>query len=217
MSDEARDNPFRFESFYYDSGVRTYDMRARSYRPEIGRFLTADRFEAAAGDFNLQSDPLTQNRYAFAGGNPVSNVEFDGHASYYDRFGNKYERAFCRKKRNGKRVNLGACAIIRKYANVASRATKRIFGERAGSGAVNRANALKHAFWVRLITSYALRAPHLITVRQVRRFLYLHEKEDIRKGGRRRISQVRWTYTTTQSGARWPTTTRIATSRECAR
>ncbi len=27
----------------------------------------------------LQADPLTQNRYAFAGGNPVTNVEFDGH------------------------------------------------------------------------------------------------------------------------------------------
>jgi len=38
-----------------------------------------DRFAQASGDFALQSDPLTQNRYAFAGGNPVNNVEFDGH------------------------------------------------------------------------------------------------------------------------------------------
>jgi hypothetical protein len=27
----------------------------------------------------LQSDPLTNNRYAFASGNPVGNIEFDGH------------------------------------------------------------------------------------------------------------------------------------------
>jgi RHS repeat-associated protein len=62
--------------------VRTYDMQARSYRPEIGRFLTADRFESASGDFNLAADPLTQSRYAFAGGNPVSNVEWDGHDAH---------------------------------------------------------------------------------------------------------------------------------------
>ncbi len=76
----ARDNPFRYEGFYYDSGVKTYDMQARQYRADIARFLTQDRFESATGDLNLQSDPLTQNRYAFAGGNPVNNIEFDGHA-----------------------------------------------------------------------------------------------------------------------------------------
>jgi len=54
-------------------------MQARQYRPDIGRFLTQDRFESASGDVRLQSDPLTQNRYAFAGGNPVSRVEWDGH------------------------------------------------------------------------------------------------------------------------------------------
>jgi len=75
----ARDNPIRFEGFRYDSGLKTYDMQARQYRPDIGRFLTQDRFESASGDVNLQSDPLTQNRYAFAGGNPVSRVEWDGH------------------------------------------------------------------------------------------------------------------------------------------
>ena len=79
LSDEATENPFRFEGFYYDSGVKTYDMHARHYRPDIGRFLSEDRYASAAGDMNLQADPLTQNRYAFAGGNPVSNIEFDGH------------------------------------------------------------------------------------------------------------------------------------------
>jgi hypothetical protein len=54
-------------------------MQARSYLPSLGRFTTADRFEDALGDFGLQSDPLTQERYAFGAGNPVNNVEFDGH------------------------------------------------------------------------------------------------------------------------------------------
>jgi RHS repeat-associated protein len=79
MSDQACEQPFRFQGFYYDSGIKTYDMQSRAYRPDIGRFLTSDRYESSAGDFNLQSDPLTQNRYAFAGGNPVNRVEWDGH------------------------------------------------------------------------------------------------------------------------------------------
>jgi RHS repeat-associated protein len=72
-------NPFRFQGHHYDSAVATYDMQARPYRPDIERFTTPDRFEDALGDFALQSDPLTQDRYAFGAGNPVNNVEFDGH------------------------------------------------------------------------------------------------------------------------------------------
>ena len=79
LSKEAQDNPFRFQGHYYDSGVDAYDMQARSYLPQAAQFSGEDRYEAAGGDLALQSDPLTQNRYAFAGGNPVSNVEWDGH------------------------------------------------------------------------------------------------------------------------------------------
>jgi RHS repeat-associated protein len=81
LSDEAKSNPFRFEGFYYDSGIQSYDMQARQYRPDVGIFLSQDRFEAAGADLALQTDPLTQNRYSFAGGNPVSNIEFDGHCA----------------------------------------------------------------------------------------------------------------------------------------
>jgi RHS repeat-associated protein len=79
LDPRAQENPFRFEGFYYDSAVKTYDMLARAYRPETARFLSEDRYADAGLDIALQSDPLTQNRYVFAGGNPVSNVEWDGH------------------------------------------------------------------------------------------------------------------------------------------
>jgi RHS repeat-associated protein len=79
ITGDAAENPFRFEGFYYDSGIKTYDMHARHYRPELSRFLSRDQYAAASGEEALQADPLTQNRYAFAGGNPVTNVEFDGH------------------------------------------------------------------------------------------------------------------------------------------
>ncbi len=81
LGEDAKENPFRFESFYYDAALKTYDMQARAYRPDVGRFLTQDRFEAAGGDLALQADALTQNRYAFAGGNPVNRIEFDGHTN----------------------------------------------------------------------------------------------------------------------------------------
>jgi RHS repeat-associated protein len=57
-------------------------MKARAYLPEIGRFLQEDHYEAALGDQALETDPLTQDRYAFAGGNPTNNIEFDGHRYY---------------------------------------------------------------------------------------------------------------------------------------
>lgn len=79
LGTEAKDNPFRFEGFYQDDGIKTYDMQARPYRPDVGRFLTQDRYEDSKADLNLQTDPLTQNRYAFAGGNPINRVEWDGH------------------------------------------------------------------------------------------------------------------------------------------
>jgi len=41
----------------YDSGIKTYDMKARAYRPEVGRFLTQDRYESAQG--NLNPKPTT--------------------------------------------------------------------------------------------------------------------------------------------------------------
>ncbi len=92
LTDAADQNPFRFEGFYYDSGIQSYDMQAREYRPDIGRFLSQDRFQSAGADLHLQSDPLTQNRYAFAGGNPVSNVEWDGHSPRYDGSGGNVDR-----------------------------------------------------------------------------------------------------------------------------
>ena len=93
LSGDGRENPFRYQGHYYESGVKTSDMGARQYRPESGRFLTPDRFSSARGDFNLQADPLTQDRYVFGGANPVNNIEFDGHepsGSYTNGCDNTY-------------------------------------------------------------------------------------------------------------------------------
>ncbi|HEU4349309.1 MAG TPA: RHS repeat-associated core domain-containing protein [Actinoplanes sp.] len=72
-------NPYRFSAKRWDSGSQTVDMGARRFGPDIGRFLQRDVLQGALGDLGLGSDPLTQNRYALAAGNPLSFVETDGH------------------------------------------------------------------------------------------------------------------------------------------
>ena len=78
----AKTNPFRFQGHYLDPAAGTYDMQARSYRPDTGRFLTQDRYADPSSDLALQSDPSTNNRYAFLGGDPVTQSEYDGHRIY---------------------------------------------------------------------------------------------------------------------------------------
>ena len=78
-NDKAPLNPFRFTADRFDSGSGSIDMGARRFGPDVGRFLQADVFAGSLSDLGLSIDPLTQNRYSFAGGNPVSFVEFDGH------------------------------------------------------------------------------------------------------------------------------------------
>ena len=72
-------NPYRFNDRRYDTGSNSVDMGARRFSPSVGRFLQRDLYHDALDDLDLSEDPLTQNRYAFAGGNPISFVEIDGH------------------------------------------------------------------------------------------------------------------------------------------
>ncbi|WP_338694773.1 DNRLRE domain-containing protein [Streptomyces sp. Q6] len=72
-------NSFRFSSSRWDGASGTYDMGFRNYDPGLNRFLTRDSYSGALADMSLSTDPFTGNRYAFAGGNPISFVELDGH------------------------------------------------------------------------------------------------------------------------------------------
>jgi len=59
-------------------------MGARRFGPDISTFLQQDMFYTALGDLGLALDPLTQNTYSLAGGNPISYVEYDGHMLMID-------------------------------------------------------------------------------------------------------------------------------------
>ncbi|WP_228039807.1 golvesin C-terminal-like domain-containing protein [Streptomyces chromofuscus] len=77
--DKEAYNEYRFNAQRYDDGSGTYDMGFRNYSPGLNRFLTRDMYGGALDDMSLATDPYTGNRYAFAGGNPISFVELDGH------------------------------------------------------------------------------------------------------------------------------------------
>ncbi|CAA9486847.1 MAG: hypothetical protein AVDCRST_MAG85-999 [uncultured Solirubrobacteraceae bacterium] len=93
-------NPYRYTDKRLDTGSNTLDMGARCFGPGTGQFLQEDQYKDALGDLGLSTDPLTQNRYALAGGNPVSFMETDGHepsSSYTDRRNANYY--YSRRKR----------------------------------------------------------------------------------------------------------------------
>jgi RHS repeat-associated protein len=86
LNDKAPINPYQFESKRLDSGSATsakpassVDMGSRRYGVDTGRFLQQDVYANALGDLGVTLDPLSQNTYSLAGGNPVSFVEVDGH------------------------------------------------------------------------------------------------------------------------------------------
>jgi RHS repeat-associated protein len=72
-------NPYRYSARRLDSGSQSLDMGARRFSTGDLRFLQQDFLSSALDDLSLSLDPLTQNRFALAGGNPVSFVEWDGH------------------------------------------------------------------------------------------------------------------------------------------
>ncbi len=65
----------------WDGTSGKYDMGFRTYDPGLNQFASRDMFDGALGDAGLSADPFTGSRYAFGSGNPISNIESDGHSS----------------------------------------------------------------------------------------------------------------------------------------
>ncbi|MFI6259039.1 DNRLRE domain-containing protein [Micromonospora zamorensis] len=100
-NDQSPVNPYQYTGKRKDSGTKSsastpsalpggsasYDMGARRFGPDVGRFLQEDMFSNSLSDLGLALDPLTQNRYALAGGNPISFMEYDGHVPLLDDLG----------------------------------------------------------------------------------------------------------------------------------
>ncbi|MFF3288106.1 DNRLRE domain-containing protein [Streptomyces sp. NPDC003023] len=79
--DDEGTNPYRFNGKRWNAQSGTYDMGFRDYSPEHNRFISRDSYAGAAADMSLGAGAANSNRYGFAGGNPVNNVDRDGHES----------------------------------------------------------------------------------------------------------------------------------------
>jgi RHS repeat-associated protein len=80
--DKEDKNPFRYCGEYIDLETNTYYLRARSYRPESGRFLIEDSVENVTRKMpNKQevTDPLSLNKYTYCHNNPVFHTDPTGH------------------------------------------------------------------------------------------------------------------------------------------
>ena len=65
-------NPIRYRSYYYDFETGFYYLQSRYYDPAIRRFINADGYVNANGDF------VGFNMYAYCGNNPVMYVDPTG-------------------------------------------------------------------------------------------------------------------------------------------
>jgi RHS repeat-associated protein len=67
------ENGFLFTGEQFDSETQDYYLRARYYHPASTRFLSRDTYDGKL------IDPLSQNHYLYAGGNPVMYMDPSGH------------------------------------------------------------------------------------------------------------------------------------------
>ena len=71
------DNPIRYRGYYYDTETGLYYLQSRYYDPETCRFINADdvAFLGATGTV------LSGNLFAYCENNPVTMIDYDGHAA----------------------------------------------------------------------------------------------------------------------------------------
>lgn len=68
-NDIAYINPYRYRSYYYDEETQLYYLNNRYYNPKWGRFLSPDAM------IGSNSSIIGNNLYAYAGNDPVNNVD----------------------------------------------------------------------------------------------------------------------------------------------
>ncbi|PQP81653.1 hypothetical protein C0Q44_18300 [Paenibacillus sp. PCH8] len=69
----AKENPYRYASYKYDTETGFYYLLSRYYNPQHGNFITLDLEQ----DMDLEI-PLNRNGYSYSLNNPVSLVDDDG-------------------------------------------------------------------------------------------------------------------------------------------
>lgn len=142
--DKPEENSYRFNTTRHDPSTDTYDMGFRDYSPGLNRFLTLDLYNGALADLGMTTDPWTNNRYAFGAGNPLSQVEIDGHGWFDD--------AVDWVKDNASEVGhaaldvVGVIPVVGEAADLANAAWYAAEGDHANA-ALSAASAVPFAGW----------------------------------------------------------------------
>ncbi|PIE46503.1 MAG: hypothetical protein CSA42_08220, partial [Gammaproteobacteria bacterium] len=69
----STDNAFRYTGEQFDKTLNMYNLRARYYAPEIGRFYGLDSYQGQL------SDPESLHKYLYTANDPVNMVDPSGH------------------------------------------------------------------------------------------------------------------------------------------
>ncbi|PLR77511.1 hypothetical protein CU633_09940 [Bacillus sp. V3-13] len=78
----------------YDKNSGMYLMGWRDYDPQTGRFIVVDEYEGQ------EDEPTSLNRYLYADGDPVNNIDPDGHAPKWLQKGMKATKKAAKKAYN---------------------------------------------------------------------------------------------------------------------
>jgi RHS repeat-associated protein len=122
------DSRLRFQTSPRDPKTGMYTLGPRLFDPKINRFVGADHYAASAANMELALDPLTGNRYLYAGANPANLID-DGHAPCDPKKGNWLERRRCNLSnvangaRNWARTNVSGEGIANFLGEVGKYAT----------------------------------------------------------------------------------------------
>lgn len=93
----AEANPYRYVGKYgvlYDQDSGMYLMGWRDYDPKTGRFIVPDEYEGE------ETEPTSLNRYLYADGDPVNNIDPDGHLPKWLQRGWKATKKLAKKGYN---------------------------------------------------------------------------------------------------------------------
>jgi RHS repeat-associated protein len=74
------DSRLKFQMAPKDPKTGAYNIGSRLMNPTINRFVGSDNYVASGANLGLQADPLTGNRYLYAGANRAGLID-DGHGS----------------------------------------------------------------------------------------------------------------------------------------
>jgi RHS repeat-associated protein len=121
----TQDAAYTYNAEEYDPQAALQYLRARYYAPASGRFITADIYPGTL------LDPLSQNAYSYAGGDPVNFSDPSGYASILTTIANAAKSAAAAVTTAVKTVVTAAVTAVK---TVATAVTNAVSGASATAG-----------------------------------------------------------------------------------